>query len=232
MIRPGALCVALTPRKVDEVFSADLSGADCVEVRLDYLTNPEDSITARWDKLPIPVIATCRGKAQGGQFAGSIQDEIRILQYAVENGAQFVDIGKSAVSVLARPMVSPVVVDSVTVDVAAVSPTAVCGNVTVVALTLSAADGPAPPLLQAAQSIESKGHVKTKSTDEDLGTGVARSRRHATRCSSKTPVVDASAFSEQDGWSTRVSESFDVDPCTFLRRAVASVILSGEFFLR
>src|SRR5215469_7724495 len=32
-------------------------------------------------------------------------------------GAQFVDIGKSAVSVLARPMVSPVVVDSVTVDV-------------------------------------------------------------------------------------------------------------------
>jgi 3-dehydroquinate dehydratase / shikimate dehydrogenase len=92
MIRPGALCVALAPRNVDEVFSAHLSGADCVEVRLDYLTNPDDSITVRWDKLPIPVIATCRGKAQGGQFAGSIQDEIRILQYAVENGARFVDM--------------------------------------------------------------------------------------------------------------------------------------------
>src|SRR5262249_39396286 len=83
MIRPGALCAALTPRNVDEVFSADLSGVDCVEVRLDYLTKPDDSITVGWDKLPVPVIATCRGKAQGGQFAGSIQDEIRILQYAV-----------------------------------------------------------------------------------------------------------------------------------------------------
>jgi 3-dehydroquinate dehydratase/shikimate dehydrogenase len=92
MIRPGALCVALTPRNVDEVFSADLSGADCIEVRLDYLTNPDDSITVRWDKLPIPVIATCRGKAQGGQFAGSIRDEIRILQYAVENGARYIDM--------------------------------------------------------------------------------------------------------------------------------------------
>src|SRR5262249_31584046 len=92
MIRPGALCVSLTPRNIDEVFSADLSGADCVEVRLDYLANPEDSITVRWDKLPVPVIATCRGKAQGGQFVGRIEEEVRILQYAVENGARFIDV--------------------------------------------------------------------------------------------------------------------------------------------
>jgi 3-dehydroquinate dehydratase/shikimate dehydrogenase len=92
MQRPSLLCVPLTPRTLDEVFSADLSGADCVEVRLDYLTNPQDSVQARWDKLPIPVVATCRGKARGGQFGGSVQEEIRILQYAVENGAKFVDI--------------------------------------------------------------------------------------------------------------------------------------------
>src|SRR3954452_25006916 len=42
MIGPGALCVSLTPRNVDDVFSADLSGADCVEVRLDYLKNLHD----------------------------------------------------------------------------------------------------------------------------------------------------------------------------------------------
>jgi 3-dehydroquinate dehydratase/shikimate dehydrogenase len=77
---------------LDEVFSSDLTGADCAEVRLDYLNNPQDSATARWDKLRVPVIATCRAKERGGQFAGSIQEEKKILQYAVENGAKFVDI--------------------------------------------------------------------------------------------------------------------------------------------
>src|SRR5262249_13766083 len=65
MLGPGALCVSLTPRSLDEVFSSDLSGADCVEVRLDYLNNPQDSLTARWDRIPLPVIATCRGKERG-----------------------------------------------------------------------------------------------------------------------------------------------------------------------
>jgi 3-dehydroquinate dehydratase / shikimate dehydrogenase len=88
----GGLCVPLTPSTLDEVFSADLSGADYVEVRLDYLKNPLDSIGARWDKLPVPVIATCRRKQCGGLFTGTFSEEIRILQYAVENGAKFVDI--------------------------------------------------------------------------------------------------------------------------------------------
>jgi 3-dehydroquinate dehydratase/shikimate dehydrogenase len=91
-MRSPALCIPLTPRSLDEVFSADLAGADCIEVRLDYLSNPQESVHARWDRLPIPVIATCRGKERGGQFQGSIEEEIRILQYAVENGAKFVDI--------------------------------------------------------------------------------------------------------------------------------------------
>ena len=92
MLAPGALCVSLTPRSLDEVFSSDLAGADCVEVRLDHLNNPQEAVLARWDRLPVPVIATCRGKERGGEFAGSIQEEIKILQYAVENGAKFVDI--------------------------------------------------------------------------------------------------------------------------------------------
>jgi 3-dehydroquinate dehydratase/shikimate dehydrogenase len=92
MVAHGALCVPLTPRTLNDVFSADLSRADCVEVRLDYLENPRDSVHARWDRLPVPVIATCRGKERGGHFDGSIEEEIRILQYAVENGARYVDI--------------------------------------------------------------------------------------------------------------------------------------------
>src|SRR5204862_7014795 len=88
MVAPGALCVSLTPRSLDEVFSSDLTGADCVEVRLDYLTNPQESIHTRWDRLPVPVIATCRGREQGGKFQGSIVEDVRILQYPVENVAK------------------------------------------------------------------------------------------------------------------------------------------------
>src|SRR5262245_58970520 len=42
MVAHGALCVPLTPRTLDDVFSADVSGADFVEVRLDYLDKPRD----------------------------------------------------------------------------------------------------------------------------------------------------------------------------------------------
>lgn len=88
----GGLCAVLTPIKLDDVFSADVSGADCVEVRLDYLNQPQESIHTKWDRLPLPVIATCRGKERGGLFEGSIEEETRILENAVRNGARFVDI--------------------------------------------------------------------------------------------------------------------------------------------
>jgi 3-dehydroquinate dehydratase/shikimate dehydrogenase len=92
MLAPGALCVSLTPRSLGEIFSSDLTGADCAEIRLDYLDNPQESAHLRWDRLPLPVIATCRGKDRGGRFEGSVEEEVRILQSAVQNGARFVDI--------------------------------------------------------------------------------------------------------------------------------------------
>ena len=91
-MRAAGLCVPLTPKKLGDIFAADLSGADLVEVRLDYLEDPQESIHARWDRLPLPVIATCRGNERGGQFAGSIDEESRILEHAARNGARFVDI--------------------------------------------------------------------------------------------------------------------------------------------
>jgi 3-dehydroquinate dehydratase/shikimate dehydrogenase len=86
------LCVTLTPNTLEEVFAADISRADSVEVRLDYLKDPQESIHTRWDRLPIPVIATCRGKECGGLFGGSIEEELRILKSAAANGARFVDL--------------------------------------------------------------------------------------------------------------------------------------------
>ena len=91
-MRVAGLCVPLTPQTLDEIFAADLAGADLVEVRLDYLNDPAESIHIRWDRLPVPVIATCRGKERGGKFDGTIEEEIQILEQAARNGARFVDI--------------------------------------------------------------------------------------------------------------------------------------------
>lgn len=108
MVKPGALCVSLTPRSLDEVFSSDLAGADCAEVRLDYLTHPQDSVSARWDRLSIPVIATCRGKERGGKFEGSADEEIHLLERAAENGATYVDLDYR----IARPVAGADVIAS------------------------------------------------------------------------------------------------------------------------
>jgi 3-dehydroquinate dehydratase/shikimate dehydrogenase len=86
------LCVSLTPETLEDVFASDVSGVDCVEVRLDYLKNPQQAKDVRWDRLPVPVIATCRGVERGGLFRGSIEEEAEILQDAARNGARYVDI--------------------------------------------------------------------------------------------------------------------------------------------
>src|SRR4051812_7608064 len=91
-MRPGGLCVSLTPESIDEVFQSDITGADCVEVRLDYLKEPQSAGHTRWDRIPVPVIATCRGVDRGGLFQGSIEEECGILETAARNGAKFVDI--------------------------------------------------------------------------------------------------------------------------------------------
>ena len=91
-MRSETLCVSLTPETIDDVFTADIAGADCAEVRLDYLKEPQQAVHTRWDRLPIPVIATCRGRERGGLFDGSVEEESRILESAARNGARFVDI--------------------------------------------------------------------------------------------------------------------------------------------
>jgi len=86
------LCVSITASTPDEIFSSDLSSADCVEVRLDSLKNPMQSLEISWSKLPIPVIASCRRRDRGGRFDGTPADERRILSAAAQNGAAYVEM--------------------------------------------------------------------------------------------------------------------------------------------
>ena len=86
------LCVALTPATLDEIFHSERAGADLVEVRLDYLNDPRQSLDVSWSKFDVPVIATCRRRERGGLFGGTVDEERQLLETAVRNGATYVDI--------------------------------------------------------------------------------------------------------------------------------------------
>lgn len=66
------------------------------EFRLDYLKNPEKGIPAIRSFLAefpeVSILATCRRHQNHGRFNGSIEEQIRILENAVEAGARAVDL--------------------------------------------------------------------------------------------------------------------------------------------
>jgi len=70
--------------------------ADLVELRLDFIPNikPSDLNQIR-DLCKLPTIITCRAKAHGGQFTGSIQQQFEILQQDNALGFEFIDIDLS-----------------------------------------------------------------------------------------------------------------------------------------
>jgi 3-dehydroquinate dehydratase/shikimate dehydrogenase len=73
-----------------------LSQSQFIELRLDWLPNPAEAIPHIAGLLacsPGAVVqATCRRKPNGGEFAGSVEDQLRILQRAVQAGCRLVDV--------------------------------------------------------------------------------------------------------------------------------------------
>jgi 3-dehydroquinate dehydratase/shikimate dehydrogenase len=94
------ICVALSaadPNSLQRLALAECAaGAKFVELRLDLLPRPEAGLPLikllreRWPKLKI--LATCRRKEAQGGFAGSIEEQERILAKAASNGAQLLDL--------------------------------------------------------------------------------------------------------------------------------------------
>ncbi len=97
-ISKTALIVPLIQSTVGEMRSAmckaDEAGADMVECRLDYLSQPPDeaALQALLSERSLPVIITCRPKRQGGQFAGDESDRLEILAMAARLGADYIDV--------------------------------------------------------------------------------------------------------------------------------------------
>src|SRR5580700_4332157 len=72
------------------------AGERFFEFRLDYLPAPEQGITAMRKFLArntdCTVLATCRRHQNRGRFNGSIEQQVKILDAAIDGGAQAVDI--------------------------------------------------------------------------------------------------------------------------------------------
>ncbi len=83
------------------------AGERFLEFRLDYLTKPMDGvkvISRFLEEYPdATILATCRRHQNGGRYNGSIEEEIRILDAALDAGAKAVDVEiESAEHVSAR----------------------------------------------------------------------------------------------------------------------------------
>jgi 3-dehydroquinate dehydratase / shikimate dehydrogenase len=98
-LRVGKLCVAIqagSPPEMLDRAEAALADSRFLELRLDSLPKP----AAVLDKLKkfldqhrdVIAIATCRRKAHGGNFAGSLASELDILIQSAQAGCQIVDL--------------------------------------------------------------------------------------------------------------------------------------------
>lgn len=94
------ICIALgisDPAKLLETAHREAeAGESFLEFRLDYLNPPEqglDVIRTVLERHPgCTILATCRRHQNHGKFNGSIEEQIRILEAAVDAGAQAVDV--------------------------------------------------------------------------------------------------------------------------------------------
>ncbi len=98
-LRVGKLCVAIqaeTPAEMVKRAEAALKDSHFFEFRLDALTKPATALPHIKQFLTrhrdVTAIATCRRKANGGRFTGTLAAEFETLESAVQAGCQVVDL--------------------------------------------------------------------------------------------------------------------------------------------
>ncbi len=87
------ICIPIIANNLDDVLRdmAEASKcADIMEIRLDYLKNPD--LRSILERRTRPVIVTNRPVREGGKFNGSEEERIEILKLAIRLQADFVDI--------------------------------------------------------------------------------------------------------------------------------------------
>jgi 3-dehydroquinate dehydratase/shikimate dehydrogenase len=91
-MRQALLCETVTGQTLAELTSArdTVDAADLVELRLDGVTGLD--VAGSLSGRRLPVIVTCRPSWEGGRFNGSEDERRRILQGALDLGAEYVDV--------------------------------------------------------------------------------------------------------------------------------------------
>ncbi len=92
-MRDPQLCVAVTAPTTEAMRQArDAAGvqADLVELRLDSVDRPDPLGALEGRRRP--AVVTCRAAWEGGHFRGSEEERRRILEGALDAGAEFVDV--------------------------------------------------------------------------------------------------------------------------------------------
>lgn len=97
--RLGKLCIAIqaeTPAELISRAESALTDSHFMELRLDSLPKPAAVLPKikhfLADHREATLIATCRRKANGGQFTGSLASQFEILEAAAAAGVQIVDL--------------------------------------------------------------------------------------------------------------------------------------------
>ncbi|MGC9223573.1 MAG: shikimate dehydrogenase [Terracidiphilus sp.] len=112
-LRVGKLCIAVQGADQKELFSraaSALNDSIFIEFRLDSLSKPAAALPDLKAFLArhreVTAIATCRRKAFGGNFTGSLSSEIEILEKAATLGCHIVDLEVESAEQATRPQLA------------------------------------------------------------------------------------------------------------------------------
>ncbi|MBN2711047.1 MAG: shikimate dehydrogenase [Planctomycetes bacterium] len=94
------ICTPIVSNNMSEAIStiekACNSKADILELRLDYIDGGLN-LPALLASSKLPVIVTCRAKREGGQWSGSEEERIAILQQVIDLKVDYVDVEADSV---------------------------------------------------------------------------------------------------------------------------------------
>ena len=109
-LRVGRLCIAVqgaTPAELITRAEAAIKDSSFIELRIDMLAKPAAILPELKALLSrhrvLTIIVTCRRKAYGGRFTGSLNAELELLQKAAEAGCHIVDLEIESVEQMSRP---------------------------------------------------------------------------------------------------------------------------------
>lgn len=98
LINKCLICIPITAATNEaaiEDMAAASEYADVLELRLDYIPNPDINKLLKHRRKP--VIVTNRPKREGGRFSGNEDSRLQLLKNAIELGADYIDIEHDSV---------------------------------------------------------------------------------------------------------------------------------------